>query len=72
MTRPFRNASNRCPIRDSSQKVRPAFEFFSQERRPEIGFADQLWLPRPTNKVVNPIRRSSAGVGYLVLRGIIG
>jgi hypothetical protein len=48
MTRPFRNAANRCPIRGSSQKLRPALEFFSQERRSEdwfpptsSGFLDQ-------------------------------
>jgi len=32
LTRPFRNAPNRCPVRDSSQKERPTLEFFSQER----------------------------------------
>ena len=32
LTRPFRKAPNRCPIRDSSQKERPTLEFFSQER----------------------------------------
>src|SRR2546422_7533029 len=64
LTRSFRNAANRCPILGSSQKERSdqplSISPKSTDRR--LVSSDQLRPPSPTNKAVNPIRRSSSGV----------
>src|SRR5207244_1369218 len=54
LTRPFRNAPNRCPTQCSSQKERPALKFYPESADRRLVSTDQLRLPSPTNKAFTP------------------